>query len=118
MIKIAILEMWEEEDDREILMSVAIKKSDLEAWKNIGRHYPPDARNIFTGETEMFPESIWHEDGGEYRVVEELPGGGVAGWNHHEIPDRVVIDATVPAYSNYLLAFEEATGVCLDARFL
>ncbi len=118
MIKIAILEMWEEEDDREILMRVAIAKSDLEAWKNIGRHYPPDARNISTGATEMFPESIWHEDGGNFRILGERRGGGVAGWDEHEIPDRVVIWMTIPAYSNYLRAFEEATGVCLDARFL
>lgn len=118
MIKIAMLEMWEEEDDREIIMRVAIAKSDLEAWKNIGRNYPPDARNVFTGATEMFPESIWCENGGEYRIVEELAGGGVGGWDHHPIPDRVVISAEIPAYSNYLRAFEEATGVLLDARFL
>ena len=85
MIKIAILEMWEEEDEKEIIMRVAIAKSDLEAWKNIGRHYPPDARNIFTGKTEMFPESIWHEDGGEYRVVEDRPGGGGAGNGHERV---------------------------------
>lgn len=118
MIKIAILNMGEDEDDRVIHLKVVIAQKDIEAWKNIGRHYPPDARNVFTGETEMFPESIWHEGGGEFLIMEVLPGGGVGGWNHHPIPNRYIISAEIPAYSNYLQAFEEATGVCLDARFL